>query len=132
MNLSPVILYEALIKGYTEKQWERICTELPAFIIKKLPVRFVYDNSYITDKYQGIPIGSYNKLIAGVLANVDFITGLDFFNLDLKKVRINMHTRYKELRDVKFDDDLNNFEDFRLFFPYICIDGQRCVAESLV
>ncbi|WP_048798237.1 UDP-galactopyranose mutase, partial [Segatella buccae] len=61
-------IYERLIKGYTEKQWGRKCTELPAFIIKRLPVRMVFDNNYFNDAYQGIPIGGYNKLIDGLLA----------------------------------------------------------------
>lgn len=72
-------IYEALIKGYTEKQWGRKCTELPAFIIKRLPVRFVYDNNYFNDKYQGIPIGGYNKLIEGLLDGIETRTGVDFF-----------------------------------------------------
>lgn len=72
-------IYECLIKGYTEKQWGRKCTELPAFIIKRLPVRLIFDNNYFNDKYQGIPIGGYNKLIGGLLANVDTRTGVDFF-----------------------------------------------------
>ena len=73
-------VYEKLIKGYTEKQWGRKCTELPAFIIKRLPVRFVYDNNYFNDKYQGIPIGGYNKLIKGLLDGVETMTGIDFFD----------------------------------------------------
>lgn len=73
-------IYETLIKGYTEKQWGRKCTELPAFIIKRLPVRFVYDNNYFNDKYQGIPIGGYNKLIDGLLNGVEVKTGVDFFD----------------------------------------------------
>ena len=72
-------IYEALIKGYTEKQWGRKCTELPAFIIKRLPVRFIHDNNYFNDKYQGIPIGGYNKLIDGLLAGVETKTNTDFF-----------------------------------------------------
>lgn len=72
-------IYERLIKGYTEKQWGRKCTELPAFIIKRLPVRLVFDNNYFNDKYQGIPIGGYNKLIEGLLAGVETKTGVDFF-----------------------------------------------------
>ena len=72
-------IYEALIKGYTEKQWGRKCTELPAFIIKRLPVRFVHDNNYFNDKYQGIPIGGYNKLIDGLLEGVETKTDTDFF-----------------------------------------------------
>jgi UDP-galactopyranose mutase len=72
-------IYETLIKGYTEKQWGRSCKELPAFIIKRLPVRFVHDNNYFNDRYQGIPIGGYNKLIDGLLAGVETKTNVDFF-----------------------------------------------------
>ena len=72
-------VYERLIKDYTEKQWGRKCTELPAFIIKRLPVRLVFDNNYFNDSYQGIPVGGYNKLINGLLEGVDTKTGIDFF-----------------------------------------------------
>lgn len=72
-------IYEALIKGYTEKQWGRKCTELPAFIIKRLPVRFVHDNNYFNDRYQGIPIGGYNKLIDGLLDGIETKVNSDFF-----------------------------------------------------
>lgn len=72
-------IYEKLIKGYTEKQWGRQCTELPAFIIRRLPVRFVFDNNYFNDKYQGIPVGGYNRLIQGLLEGVEVRTGVDFF-----------------------------------------------------
>ena len=72
-------IYEILIKGYTEKQWGRKCSELPAFIIKRLPVRFVHDNNYFNDRYQGIPIGGFNKLIDGLLEGVDVLTNVDFF-----------------------------------------------------
>lgn len=71
-------IYEKLIKGYTEKQWGRKCTDLPAFIIKRLPVRFVYDNNYFNDKYQGIPIGGYNKLINGLLKGIETQLSTDF------------------------------------------------------
>jgi len=71
-------IYETLIKGYTEKQWGRKCTDLPAFIIKRLPVRFVYDNNYFNDKYQGIPIGGYNQLIDGLLEGVETRVNTDF------------------------------------------------------
>lgn len=74
-------IYEKLIKGYTEKQWGRKCTELPAFIIKRLPVRLVFDNNYFNDKYQGIPIGGYNRLIEGLLDGVETRTGVDFSTL---------------------------------------------------
>lgn len=72
-------IYEALIKGYTEKQWGRQCTELPAFIIKRLPVRLVFDNNYFNDKYQGIPIGGYNVLIERLLEGVETRLNCDFF-----------------------------------------------------
>mgnify|MGYP001773409388 CR=1 FL=1 len=72
-------IYETLIKGYTEKQWGRKCTELPAFIIKRLPVRMVFDNNYFDDDYQGIPIGGYNKLIDGLLEGTEVCLKTDFF-----------------------------------------------------
>ncbi|MCH5309554.1 MAG: UDP-galactopyranose mutase [Prevotella sp.] len=72
-------IYERLIKSYTEKQWGRKCTDLPAFIIKRLPVRFVFDNNYFNSKYQGIPIGGYNKLIEGLLEGSDTLVDTDFF-----------------------------------------------------
>ncbi len=73
-------IYEKLIKGYTEKQWGRDCTELPAFIIKRLPVRLTYDNNYFNDRYQGIPIGGYNGIIDKLLAKADVLTGVDFLS----------------------------------------------------
>ncbi len=73
-------IYEKLIKGYTEKQWGRKCTELPAFIIKRLPVRLVFDNNYFNDKYQGIPVGGYNKLINALLDGSEAMTDVDFFD----------------------------------------------------
>ena len=73
-------IYEKLIKGYTEKQWGRPCIELPAFIIKRLPVRFVYDNNYFNDSYQGIPIGGYNKLIEGLIDGIECKVDTDFFD----------------------------------------------------
>ena len=73
-------IFEKLIKEYTEKHWGRKCTELPAFIIKRLPVRLVFDNNYFNDRYQGIPIGGYNKLIDGLLDGVETKTEVDFFD----------------------------------------------------
>lgn len=73
-------IYETLIKGYTEKQWGRPCSELPSFIIRRLPVRFVFDNNYFNDAYQGIPVGGYNKLTEGLLEGIECKTDTDFFN----------------------------------------------------
>lgn len=73
-------IYEKLIKGYTEKQWGRSCTELPSFIIKRLPVRLVYDNNYFNDGYQGIPIGGYTKLVEKMLDGIEVKLNTNFFD----------------------------------------------------
>lgn len=77
-------IFNILIKEYTEKQWGRKCSELPAFIIKRLPIRFVYDNNYFNDKYQGIPIGGYNKLIEGLLKGIETRIDIDFFKSEFR------------------------------------------------
>lgn len=120
-------IYETLIKGYTEKQWGRKCTELPAFIIKRLPVRFVYDNNYFNDKYQGIPIGGYNKLIDGLLNGVEVRTGIDFFenrsyweSIAEKIVftgKIDEFYDYQfgklDYRTVRFEEEIHNCSNFQ-------------------
>lgn len=88
-------IYEQLIKGYTEKQWGRKCTDLPAFIIKRLPVRLVFDNNYFNDKYQGIPVGGYNKLIDGLLEGIDTMTSVDFFADNIQKLAENKESSQK-------------------------------------
>ena len=88
-------IYERLIKGYTEKQWGRKCTDLPAFIIKRLPVRLVFDNNYFNDKYQGIPVGGYNKLIDGLLEGIDTMTSVDFFADNIQKLAENKKASQK-------------------------------------
>lgn len=80
-------IFYKLIKEYTEKQWGRNCKELPAFIIKRLPVRMTFDNNYFNDKYQGIPIGGYNKLIDGLLEGIDCCTDTDFFSAKLNDLK---------------------------------------------
>lgn len=77
-------IFNKLIKEYTEKQWGRKCTDLPSFIIKRLPVRMIFDNNYFNDKYQGIPIGGYNRLIEGLLQDIEVKTNIDFFNSEYK------------------------------------------------
>ncbi len=113
-------IYERLIKGYTEKQWGRKCTELPTFIIKRLPVRLVFDNNYFNDLYQGIPIGGYNKLIDGLLQGVECRTDCDFFaNRDYWKSfaekivftgQIDEYFSYQfgklDYRTVRFEEDI--------------------------
>lgn len=98
-------IYEKLIKGYTEKQWGRACTELPAFIIRRLPVRFVFDNNYFNDKYQGIPIGGYNRLIEGLLSGIDTEVNADFF-----KRRVE----YEQMADrIVFTGAVDEFYGYR-------------------
>ena len=79
INLVGRTIYEKLVKGYTEKQWGRPCNELPAFIIKRLPVRFTFDNNYFNDRYQGIPIGGYTGMIEKMLQGADVRLNCDFF-----------------------------------------------------
>lgn len=81
LSLAGRDVYEKLIKGYTEKQWGRPCTELPAFIIKRLPFRFIYDNNYFNDRYQGIPIGGYTQIIEKMLEGIDVRTSEDYFKV---------------------------------------------------
>ena len=99
-------IYEKLIKGYTEKQWGRSATELPAFIIRRLPVRFSYDNNYFNDLYQGIPIGGYNKIIEKMLEKCDVRLGVDFFEhkdeLEKKAEKILFTGMIDEFYDYKF------------------------------
>lgn len=98
-------IYETLIKGYTEKQWGRPCSELPAFIIRRLPVRLVYDNNYFNDAYQGIPIGGYNCLIDGLLKGVEVRLGTDFF------VQREEYTKMAE--KIVFTGALDEFYNYR-------------------
>ena len=120
-------IYEKLIKGYTEKQWGRKCTDLPAFIIKRLPVRFIFDNNYFNDRYQGIPIGGYNKLIDGLLKGNEVRTGVDFFE-DRERLasiadkivftgKIDEYYDYKygrlEYRTVRFEEEILEMSNFQ-------------------
>ena len=99
-------VYEKLIKEYTEKQWGRKCTELPAFIIKRLPVRLVFDNNYFNDSYQGIPIGGYDKLIEGLLQGVDTKTNVDFFNSEY-------HDWQKYANKLVYTGQIDEFFDYK-------------------
>lgn len=106
-------IYECLIKGYTEKQWGRKCTDLPAFIIKRLPVRFVFDNNYFNDKYQGIPVGGYNKLIEGLLDGVETMTGVDYIE-ERKKVALCLVSVESNSRKYCLQAQLTNFMIFAM------------------
>jgi len=105
-------IYEKLIKGYTEKQWGRKCTELPPFIIKRLPVRFVYDNNYFNDSYQGVPIGGYNKLIDGLLEGVDTMVNVDFFD-ERKRSGSQFSILNSQFDKIVFTGKIDEFYDYR-------------------
>ena len=112
-------IYEILIKGYTEKQWGRKCSELPAFIIKRLPVRFVHDNNYFNDRFQGIPIGGFNKLIDGLLEGVDVLTNIDFFDCqrnfddDLGVYTVQSSKFKVQSSKILYTGKLDEFYDYR-------------------
>lgn len=120
-------IFEKLIKGYTEKQWGRSCDELPAFIIRRLPVRMIFDNNYFNDKYQGVPIGGYNKLIDGLLDGVEVKTSVDFFDnrdywysiadkvLFTGKIDEYFDYRYGKLeyRTVRFEEEIVNCANYQ-------------------
>ena len=105
-------IYERLIKGYTEKQWGRKCTELPSFIIKRLPVRFVYDNNYFNDSYQGVPIGGYNKLIDGLLEGIATLVNVDFFE-ERKRSNSQFSILNSQFDNIVFTGRIDEFYDFR-------------------
>jgi len=120
-------IYEKLIKGYTEKQWGKQCKDLPAFIIKRLPVRFTFNNNYFNDRYQGIPIGGYNKIIDGLLHGIEVITNADFYadrNMWMAKAdkivytgKIDEFFEYKfgelEYRSLRFEHELLHTDNYQ-------------------
>ena len=127
ISLVGTTVYEKLIKGYTEKQWGMPCTELPTFIIKRLPVRMIYDNNYFNDKYQGIPIGGYTQIIEKMLDGIDIKLNYDFFEHkeELENIAdkivftgpIDKYYDYKfgqlEYRSVRFETeeiDVDNYQ----------------------
>ena len=96
-------IYQKLVKGYTEKQWGRDCKDLPSFIIKRLPVRFTYDNNYFNDLYQGIPIGGYNVLIEKLFEGAEIWTGIDFLENREKYMAMGDKTIYTGAIDAYYD-----------------------------
>lgn len=127
ISLVGVDIYNTLVKEYTEKQWGRECTKLPASIIKRLPVRFTYDNNYFNDKYQGIPIGGYNKLIDKLLEGVEVKLSVNYFdnreyydNLSEKILftgKIDEFFDYQygklEYRTVEFEHEIHNTDNYQ-------------------
>ena len=127
INLVGPTIYEKLVKGYTAKQWGRPCTELPAFIIKRLPVRFTFDNNYFNDRYQGIPIGGYTKLIENMLKgievklNTNYLTNKAEFDKIAEKIiytgPIDEYYNYclgnLEYRSIRFETEILNSSNYQ-------------------
>lgn len=120
LSLAGRDVYEKLVKGYTEKQWGRDCTELPAFIIKRLPFRFTYDNNYFNDPYQGIPIGGYTGIVEKLLDGIEVKTGVSY-----QEFIINDRTDANE----KFTDKLGNTYDKVLYTGMIDEYFQYCLGH---
>lgn len=116
-------IYEKLVKGYTEKQWGKDCKDLPAFIIKRLPVRFTFNNNYFNDRYQGIPIGGYNVIIEKMLENCDVELNVDFLKEKEKYKSLAEKVLYTGMIDEYFNYQLGNLEYRTLKFETELLEG---------
>ncbi|KQB99321.1 UDP-galactopyranose mutase [Pedobacter sp. Hv1] len=125
-------IYLKLIKGYTEKQWGRKGTELPAFIIKRLPLRFTFDNNYFNDKYQGIPIGGYNKLTEGLLKGIEVRLGVDFFANKQELSKQAHKVVYTGKLDEYFNYSLGHLKYRSLEFDHQVLDTENYQGTAAV
>lgn len=125
-------IYEKLIKGYTEKQWGRKATDLPPFIIKRLPLRFTYDNNYFNDKYQGIPIGGYNKLIEGLLDGIEVRLGVNYFDTKDELDQLADKIVYTGPIDKYFNFRFGELEYRSLNFEHEVLDTDNFQGNAVV
>ena len=125
-------VYEKLIKGYTQKQWGRPCTELPAFIIKRLPLRFIYDNNYFNDRYQGIPEGGYTKIIEKMLAQSEVLLDTDYFSFIKENRDIAAKTVYTGMLDEYFGYSLGHLEYRTVRFETEVLDMENYQGNAVV
>ena len=125
-------IYEKLIKGYTEKQWGRRCTELPAFIIKRLPVRYTYDNNYFNDKYQGIPEGGYNVIFDKLLKGIDVELNVDFFDKKGELLQKADKIVFTGMIDQYFDYQYGVLEYRSLRFEHEILDEENHQGNAVV
>ena len=125
-------IYEKLIKGYTEKQWNRPCTELPAFIIKRLPVRLVYDNNYFNDKYQGIPIGGYTRLVENMLDGIEVRLNTNYFDDPTKYKKLANKIVYTGPIDEYFNYSLGQLDWRSLRFDTKTLDTNNFQGNAVV
>ena len=125
-------IYEKLVKGYTEKQWNRDCKDLPAFIIKRLPVRLTYDNNYFNDCYQGIPIGGYTKLIEGMLDGIEVRCNTNYFDNREEFNKLANKIVYTGMIDEYFDCKLGRLEYRSLKFDTKVLDTENFQGNAVV
>ena len=125
-------IYEKLIKGYTEKQWGRRCTELPAFIIKRLPVRYTYDNNYFNDKYQGSPEGGYNVIFDKLLEGIDVELNVDFFDKKGELLQKADKIVFTGMIDQYFDYQYGVLEYRSLRFEHETLDEENHQGNAVV
>ena len=125
-------IYEKLVKGYTEKQWGRKCDELPSFIIKRLPVRFTFDNNYFNDLYQGIPIGGYTKIIEKMLDGIEVKLNTDFFEDKEKWLNIADKLIFTGMIDQYFDYCYGELEYRGLNFEFETLDVENYQGNAVI
>ncbi len=125
-------IYEKLIKGYTEKQWGRVCTDLPAFIIKRLPVRFTYDNNYFNDKYQGIPEGGYNVIIDKMLDGIEVRLATDFYQDREAFLKLANKVVFTGMIDEFYGYQFGNLEYRSLRFEHETLDLENYQGNAVV
>lgn len=125
-------VYEKLVKGYTEKQWGRPCNELPVFIIKRLPLRFRYDNNYFGDRYQGIPIGGYTQIVEKLLANAEVKLNTDYFELIKETPDIAKNTVFTGAIDEFFEYKLGTLEYRSVRFENEILDTDNYQGNAVV
>ena len=125
-------IYEKLVKGYTEKQWGRSCTELPAFIIRRLPCRFIYDNNYFNDRYQGIPVGGYTQIAEKMLEGVEVRLGVDYFDFIKENPDIADKTLYTGMIDEFFGYKLGVLQYRSVRFETEVLDTDNYQGNAVV
>lgn len=125
-------VYEKLIKGYTEKQWGRPCSELPSFIIKRLPLRFRYDNNYFNDRYQGIPIDGYTAMVEKILEGIEVRTNTDYFRFIRENPNIANKTVYTGMIDEFFDFCYGHLQYRSVRFESEVLDCENYQGNAVV
>lgn len=132
LSLAGRDVYEKLVKGYTEKQWGRPCTELPAFIIKRLPLRFIYDNNYFNDRFQGIPMGGYTQIVEGMLDGIEVRLNTDYFDLVKENPDIAEKTLFTGMIDEFYQYQLGTLQYRTVRFETEELDCENYQGNAVV